>query len=107
MANLTATPRTFKDAAAVLNGKDWAKIGYATELQTEITPKGRSIVAMLHGNKIVRYTPDGTYASWAGWATPTTADRIRQLTGVPAYVKGGEAYLDGEETLPREWVKLY
>jgi hypothetical protein len=106
MANLTATPRNFTEAIAALKGKDWAKIGYATELRMEVTPKGRSVAATLHGNKIVRYTMDGTYASWAGFATPTTADRLRQLTGVPAYVKGGEAYLDGEETAPRGWVKL-
>lgn len=106
MANLTATPRNLTEAIDALKGKDWAKIGYATELVVEVTPKGRSIAATLHGNKIVRYTLDGTYASWAGWATPTTADRIRQLTGVPAYVKGGEAYLDGEETPANGWVKL-
>jgi hypothetical protein len=107
MANLTTTPRNFTEAIAALQGKDWVKIGYATELRTEVTPKGRSVVATLHGNKIVRYTLDGTYASWAGYVTPTTADRIRQLTHTPAYVKGGEAYVDGEETPARGWVKIY
>lgn len=106
MANLTATPKNLTDAIAALKGKDRVKIGHNTELLVEVTPKGRSVVATLHGNKIVRYTLDGTYASWAGWVTTTTADRLRQLTGLPANIRKGEAYLDGEETPASGWVKL-
>jgi hypothetical protein len=106
MANLTATPKDLTAAIAALKGKDRVKIGHNTELVLEVTPKGRSIAATLHGNKIVRYTLDGTYASWAGWVTSTTSDRINQLAPVRANVRKGEGYFDGEEVLSLEWVKV-
>lgn len=106
MANLTATPANLTEAIAALKGKDRVKIGHNTELVVEVTPKGRSVAATLHGNKIVRYTLDGTYASWAGWVTTTTADRLRQLAHIPANIRKGEAYLDGEEAPAFGWVKL-
>jgi hypothetical protein len=106
MATLTATPKDLTAAIAALKGKDRVKIGNNTELRLEVTPKGRSVVATLHGHRIVRYEIDGVYASWAGYTTSTTRDRLNQLAPARFNIAGRLPHIDGEEVLSLEWVKL-
>ena len=107
MATLTATPANLTEAIAALKGKDRVKIGNNTELRVEITPAGRSIVATLHGHRIVRYELDGTFASWAGYATSTTRDRLNQLARPARFnIAGRLPHIDGEEVRYSEWVKV-
>lgn len=106
MANLTATPQNLTAAIAALAGKDSRKIGNNTELRLEVTPKGRSVVATLHGHRIVRYEADGVYVSWAGFTTSTTRDRLNQLAPARFNIAGRLPHIDGEEVLSLEWVKV-
>lgn len=106
MANLTATPKDLTAAIAALGGKNSRKIGNNTVLSLEVTPKGRSVVATLHGHRIVRYELDGTFVTWAGYTTSTTRDRLNQLSPARFNIAGRLPHIDGEEVTSIEWVKV-
>lgn len=107
MANLTATPKTLNAAIAALGGRDRLKIGNNTELRVEVTPAGKSVVATLHGHRIVRYELDGVFVSWAGYTTSTTRDRLNQLSSARCNIAGRLPHVDGEEVRSTEWVRVY
>lgn len=102
MAQLTVSPRNLSEARSALAGWSSKKIGHNTELRD----LGTHVVATLHGNHIVRYMEEGVEASWAGWASNTTRDRLNQLTPVACNIRGGEPYIDGEEVMASEWVRV-
>lgn len=102
MAQLTASPRNLSEARAALAGRSSKKIGNNTELKD----LGDHVVATLHGHHIVRYTEDTVEATFAGYATKTTADRLNQLIPVACNIRGGEPYIDGEEVMASEWVRV-
>lgn len=93
MATLKHTPQSYDSAATVLGFRDSMVIGHNTELHRE---DENTIIATYHGNKIVRYTKDGVYASWAGWATSTTRDRLSQLAPARFNIKNREPQINGE-----------
>lgn len=104
MANLKFSPKSYDEAAKVLGFRDRMVIGHKTELHRE---DGNTIVATCFGNKIVRYTPEGVYASYAGWATSTTTNRLNQLAPARFNIKGRQPQVNGE-TLEdwSDWVKV-
>lgn len=74
MANLKATD--FAGLDKVLANRDARTIGHNTAARRD----DGDIVVSLHGNDIVRLSPDGSVAAtFAGWPTVTTADRIAQF----------------------------
>ena len=104
MANLKFTPQSYEAAAKALGFRDSLVIGHNTELHREDTD---TIVATYHGNRIVRYTTEGVYASYAGWATSTTTNRLNQLAPARFNIKNRQPQINGE-TLEdwSEWVKV-
>lgn len=104
MATLKFTPKSFTEAESVLSFADRKVIGHNTELRRE---EDGSIVATYHGNKIVRYAQDGVYATYAGWATSTTTNRLNQLAPARFNIKNREPQINGE-TLEdwSGWVKV-
>lgn len=103
MAQLTITPRNLSEARQALGGYSSKVIGNNTELRD----LGTSVVATLHGNHIVRYTEDAVEATWAGWPSHITQDRLNQLASPARFsVRGGLGHVDGEEVLSTEWVKI-
>lgn len=104
MANLKYTPKSFNEAEAVLTFRDRVVIGHNTEL---IREDHGTIVATYHGNRIVRYTPEGVYASYAGWATNTTTNRLNQLAPARFNIKNREPQINGETVEDWSgWVKV-
>lgn len=104
MANLKFTPKSYEEAASVLGFRDSAVIGHKTELHRE---DGNTIVATCFGNKIVRYTPEGVYATYAGWATSTTTNRLNQLAPARFNIKNREPQINGETVEDWSgWVKV-
>lgn len=91
-AKLSPAPLSFSQAVEALGHRDSRKIGHNTELVRE----GNEIVATYHGNRIVRYTPNGVFASWAGWATSTTRDRLNALTTGMFNIKNREPHVNGK-----------
>lgn len=104
MANLKHTPQSYEAAAKLLGFRDSMVIGHNTELHRESED---AIVATYHGNRIVRYTQEGVYASYAGWATSTTTNRLNQLAPARFNIKNREPQINGE-TLEdwSGWVKV-
>lgn len=104
MANLKFTPKSYTEAEKALGFRDKLVIGHNTELHRL---KDGSIVATYHGNSIVRYTTEGVFASYAGWATSTTTNRLNQLAPARFNIKNREPQINGE-TLEdwSGWVKV-
>jgi hypothetical protein len=104
MANLKFSPKSYEEAAKVLGFRDSIVIGHNTELHRQ---EDESIVATYHGNKIVRYSREGVYATYAGWATSTTTNRLNQLAPARFNIKNREPQINGE-TLEdwSGWVKV-
>jgi hypothetical protein len=104
MANLKFTPKSFSEAEAVLSFRDSVVIGHNTGLRRM---SDGSIVATYHGNSIVRYTSEGVFATYAGWATSTTTNRLNQLAPARFNIKNREPQINGK-TLEdwSEWVKV-
>lgn len=102
MANLTSTPRNFDSALSALAGRSERKIGNNTWLTKAADD---CIYATLHGNAIVKYTPEATYGTWAGWASNTTRDRLNQLTGGRWNISKGRGCFNGEPVENhRDWI---
>ena len=102
MANLTQTPTTLLSALSVLGNKNSVKIGNNTKLEKS----GANVIATLHGHTIVEYTEDATLATWAGYATSTTRDRLNQLTNGRFNIKGGVPHLNGEPVSARGYYEV-
>lgn len=92
MANLTHTPRNFGQADKALGARNTRVIGNNTKLER----RGGSIFATLHGNDIVEYTEDVTFATWAGYASSTTRDRLNQLTNATFNIKNFTPHMNGQ-----------
>jgi hypothetical protein len=80
MANLKFTPQSHEEAAKVLSFRDSLIIGHTTE---------------------------GVFATYAGWATSTTTNRLNQLAPARFNIKNREPQINGK-TLEdwSEWVKV-
>jgi hypothetical protein len=102
-AKLSPAPHTYSQAKDALGNKSRRTIGHNTEL----IQNADGIYALYHGNKIVRYTPDGVFATWAGWATSTTRDRLNQLTTGRFNIKAREPHINGEEVSAFDWVEIH
>ena len=102
-ATVKHTPANVEEARALLNGKSKLLICNSTYLVSGVNG---DVFVEYHGNRIVSYTEHGIYATWAGWGTSTTTTRLNQLCAAQFKIKGGEAYVDGEETRLNEWVKV-
>jgi hypothetical protein len=104
MSNLSLkfNPKSFAEAVAALDGRDERVIGHNTKL----VRRGNHIAATYHNNAIVQYSPDGVYASWAGWATTTTATRLNKLTDARFNIKQFEPHVNGEPVSSRDWTKV-
>lgn len=100
MSNLTLSPAplTFQQATDALGHRESRKIGHNTVLER----RGADVFVTYHGNDIVRYSEDGVYASWAGWATQTTATRLNKLTQARFNIKNREPQINGV-TLTGSW----
>lgn len=100
MSNLTLSPAplTFQQATDALGSRDSMKIGHNTRLER----RGADVYATYHGNDIVRYSADGVFASWAGWATSTTSNRLNKLTQGRFNIYKGEPQINGV-TLTGSW----
>lgn len=94
MSNLSLkhTPQSFQQASEVLGGRDSLKIGHNTLLEL----RGADVYATYHGNDIVRYSADGVFASWAGWVTSTTTNRLHMLAPARFNISKGEPCIDGK-----------
>jgi hypothetical protein len=105
MSNLTlkATPNSYEAAVKALGSRESVTIGHNTKLERN---GGNEIVATYHGNAIVSYTPDGVWATWAGWTTNTTATRLNMLAPARFNIKNFTAQINGEDIDSREWVKV-
>jgi hypothetical protein len=102
-AKLSPAPLSFQQAETALGSKSSRKIGHNTELSRE----GNEIVVRYHGNRIVRYTEDdGVLASWAGWETSTTRDRLNQLTTGSFNIKNRSAHINGQPVDPYDWHEI-
>ena len=58
----------------------------------------------LYGYKIIKRTPDGLIqASWAGWPTATTRERLKNIADADCSIKGGEPLMNNEVVNPHDW----
>jgi|11_taG_2_1085331.scaffolds.fasta_scaffold18207_4 hypothetical protein len=61
----------------------------------------------LYGHKIIKRTADGLIqASWAGYPTATTAERLRNITDADFRRKGGDVLLNNEVINPYDWYAI-
>ena len=104
MSNLSlkAQPTTLEAALKAMGDRDTLKIGYETVLEKN----GDVVYALHHGNRIVKYATDGTYATWAGWESPTTTNRLNKLTEGRFNIKNRSAHLNGEPVCSYSWHKV-
>lgn len=102
MAKLASTPNNYTDAMKALKGRDSRRIGNNTNLET----RSDHIAVTLHGNSIVRYYPDRVEASWAGYGTSTTRDRLNQLTEGRFNISKFEPHYNGQPVDAYAWVTV-
>ncbi|UDL16714.1 hypothetical protein SEA_ATUIN_321 [Arthrobacter phage Atuin] len=101
-ATLSPAPLTFSQAQDALGSKSRRKIGHNTELVRD----GEKIYATYHGNEIVEYSEAGVMATWAGWATSTTRDRLNKLTTGRFNIKNREPHINGQPVGWSDWVEI-
>jgi hypothetical protein len=100
---LKATPVDYKSAMEILKGRESVSIGHNTRLEYS----NGDVYATYHGNAIVRYDSDGSvWASWAGYATPTTANRLNKLSPGRFNIKNREPQVNGV-TLTGSWTEWH
>lgn len=104
MSNLKLkhTPQSYSEAVAVLGDKSRRTIGHNTEL----IHNADGIYALYHGNKIVRYSPEGVEASWAGWTSTTTATRLNMLAPARFNIKNFTSQINGKDVESSGWHKV-
>lgn len=105
MSNLSlkSTPQTFTDAVKAMAGRDSVKIGHNTRLESN---GAGEIVATYHGNAIVSYTEQGVWATWAGWTTSTTGNRLNMLAPARFNIKARTAQINGVNVDSSAWYKV-
>lgn len=105
MSNLTLkhNPNNYAEAVAVLGNRESITIGHNTKLERNSTDE---IVATYHGNAIVSYTPAEVMATWAGWTTSTTANRLNKLTPARFNIKNRTAHVNGKPVDSGAWVTV-
>lgn len=99
-ARISPAPLSYSQAADALGSKSEMKIGHNTKLY-RVAPD--TIRASYHDNDIVEYTPEAVYATWAGWASSTTRDRLNKLTTAQFNIKQFGAYMNGKPVDPYTW----
>lgn len=106
MSNLKLkhTPQSLEEALEVLDGRQSMKIGHNTELATALG--GTMVFALYHGNRIVEYSRDGVRASWAGWATNTTTNRLNMLAPGRFNIFRREPQVNGSTVSASDWHKV-
>lgn len=105
MSNLKLkhTPQSFEEAWKVLDGRDERIIGHNTKL---VHSGNNEVTATYHGNDIVRYSPEGVEASWAGWTSTTTATRLNMLAPARFNIKNFTSQINGQDVCSSEWHKV-
>lgn len=105
MSNLKLkfTPQSFEAAVRTLDGRDGMVIGHNTRLETSYDG---DVYATYHGNRIVRYSPEGVFASWAGWTSNTTTNRLNMLAPARFNIKNFTPHLNGEPVESSGWHKV-
>lgn len=92
MANLKATPKSYKRAAEILAGRDKVKLGNNTWLETFHL----GIAVRLHNTRIVVFYEDGRILlHTGGYRTVTTKDRINQFITGRVYQKAHQWFYVG------------
>lgn len=88
MATLTAEIRSYDVAVRFLDGRETRKLGNNTYV--EVPDYADDIIGVrLHATVIVTYHRDGRIIlNTGGWNTPTTRDRLNQLTPLGVSVSG-------------------
>jgi hypothetical protein len=104
-ATISPAPLSYSQAVDALAGKTRRKIGHNTELV--LWNDGETIRATYHGNSIVEYSKDGVFATWAGWATSTTRDRLNQLTTGRFNIKDRLPHINGQRVDSTDWVEIH
>ena len=106
MSNLKLkfTPQSFEAAMRTLDGKQAMSIGHNTRL--ELDSFTGEVFATYHGNRIVCYSPEGVEASWAGWTSNTTTNRLNMLAPARFNIKNFTAHLNGEPVESSGWHKV-
>jgi hypothetical protein len=90
MAKLKATPKSFAEAVAVLNGKQSMRLGNNTYLENRTT----YISVRLHNTEIVIFWPSGSVQLYTGgYRTMTTKERINQFIKCHVYQKAGQWFV--------------
>lgn len=102
-AKISPAPLSYSQALDALAGKSRRKIGHNTELVNE----GGIVYALYHGNRIVEYTEESVFASWAGWGTATTRDRLNKLTTGRFNIKNRRPHTNGVEVSPYDWTEIH
>lgn len=64
---------------------------------TEVRIYGQQRLLRLHNNVIASLDPEGLFITSAGWATPTTKERLNGLPNVHIVQKDFQWFLNGEE----------
>lgn len=105
MSNLKLkhTPQSYVEAAAVLGDRDSMVIGHNTRLERN---SATEIVATYHGNPIVSYHTKGVDATWAGWATSTTTNRLNKLAPGSFRIQQRSANLNGQSVDSYAWHRV-
>jgi hypothetical protein len=92
MAKLRATPKSYSEASAVLNGRDSVKLGNNTWLERIVTDRLK-IVVRLHSTNIVVFHDDGRVTlHTGGYHTVTTKDRLNRFIYGRVYQKAHQWY---------------
>lgn len=94
---------SYSYALSILGNRFSVGIANNTELQNQCD----GVYVSLHGNRIIRLTPEGIYIRTTGWTTPTTRQRLQQFAGVNAYIKAGEMFTGLGVPVPSDdWLKV-
>lgn len=100
---LKSTPQSYEAALKVLGDRESMIIGHNTRL---VRYSNGDVYATYHGNAIVEYSPRGVFASWAGWATSTTTNRLNMLAPGAFRIQQRGANLNGAAVDSSEWHKV-
>jgi hypothetical protein len=95
MAKLKATPKSFAEAVAVLNGKYSVRLGNNTNLRcTGSDPVHDYIAVTFHKTDIVKFWADGSVTlHTGGYRTATTKERLNQFIVGRVYQVAKQWYL--------------
>lgn len=95
----TVDPKNYREARERVGDSESVKVANNTTLERREV-NGRTLYAVrLHATDVVTFAPTWTELDTGGWATMTTADRLRRFSPVrvEATRKGWAIYLTGED----------